>query len=266
MKSLRTASAWGASARSTSTPSTSETARVRFVGDELADRFDLRARRGRRQQRAHRLLAARVPSARRAPAIRPSAAAGRGKWGHSLISLSPSSRRWSSTTRPAARHSSRSSAQRARIEGLAARRASEADDLPADEARLPRRDARASRCARRRRDRRCSPAAATRAWRPRRAAPASATSNAAVAAIELGRGGRGDQRVRARVHLHVDAQLVAADDAAGRMHEIDVAGIAFGIERPLHDERPAWCALDQARATRSQARRHCQRNRASCPH
>ena len=73
-----------------------------------------------------------------------------------------------------------------------------------------------------------------------------------VAAIELGRRRRGDQRMRARVHLHVDAQLVAAHHAARRMHEIDMAGIAFGIERPLDHERARddWRSTSRVRAVR----------------
>ena len=87
----------------------------------------------------------------------------------------------------------------------------------------------------------------------------------AVAAIELGRGRRGDQRVRAGVHLHIDAQLVAADHAAGRMHEIDVARIAFGIERPLNDERTLVMPLDQPRAARRGGAAPFASKRA-CPH
>ena len=51
--------------------------------------------------------------------------------------------------------------------------------------------------------------------------------------------------MRAGVHLHVDAQLVATDHTTRRMHEVDVARIAFGIERPLNDERPLVMALDE---------------------
>jgi hypothetical protein len=68
-------------------------------------------------------------------------------------------------------------------------------DLPADEA-APASSARVSKCARRRRDRRCSPAAATRACA---AAHSSWTlrGDARRAAVELGGGRRGDQRMRA---------------------------------------------------------------------
>ena len=52
--------------------------------------------------------------------------------------------------------------------------------------------------------------------------------------------------MRAGVDVHVNAQLIAADHAAGRMHEIDVTGIAFGIKRPLDHQRSAVRALDQA--------------------
>jgi hypothetical protein len=54
--------------------------------------------------------------------------------------------------------------------------------------------------------------------------------------------------MRTRVHLHVDAKLVAAYHSTRRMHEIDVARIAFGIEGALDDERPDMAALDEARA------------------
>ena len=108
----------------------------------------------------------------------------------------------------------------------------------------PRRFAHASRCARRLRDRRCFPAAAIRASRPRRAVPASARNPRRRSDRTWSRPGR-DQRMSARVHLHVDAQLVATDHTARRMHEIDMTGIAFGIEGTLNDERPAVMTLDE---------------------
>jgi hypothetical protein len=68
---------------------------------------------------------------------------------------------------------------------------------------------------------------------------------AAFAAVELGRRGRRDERMRARIHLDIDAQLISAHDAAGRMHEVHVARIAFGIEGALNDERSFVVPLDE---------------------
>ena len=69
----------------------------------------------------------------------------------------------------------------------------------------------------------------------------------AFAAIELGRGWRGDQRVRAGVQLHINAKFVTADDTARRMHQVDMARIAFGIKRPLNDERSLVMPLGKHR-------------------
>jgi hypothetical protein len=64
--------------------------------------------------------------------------------------------------------------------------------------------------------------------------------------------------MRVFVHLHIDAQLVAAHHAARRMHEVYVAGITFGVEGPLDDERTFVMALDEARSSRSRCGPICQ--------
>ena len=51
--------------------------------------------------------------------------------------------------------------------------------------------------------------------------------------------GRGEEHLRPAPGPQLELQLVAAGDAAGRMHDDRVAGrVALGIERLLHDERP----------------------------
>ncbi len=57
--------------------------------------------------------------------------------------------------------------------------------------------------------------------------------------------------MRLGIHLHIEAQFIAAHDTTRRMHEVHVTGVALGIKRPLHDERPAMRALDEARAPAS---------------
>jgi len=63
--------------------------------------------------------------------------------------------------------------------------------------------------------------------------------------------------VRARVHLHVDAEFVATHYAARRMNEIHMAGIAFGIKRPLNDERSFVMALDETSSPRTRCGPFC---------
>ena len=60
----------------------------------------------------------------------------------------------------------------------------------------------------------------------------------AAAAIEARRAGRGDERVGAVAEREVDGQRVAADDAAGRMHDHRVAHLgAFGKQALEHAQR-----------------------------
>jgi hypothetical protein len=63
--------------------------------------------------------------------------------------------------------------------------------------------------------------------------------------------------VRARIDLNVNTQLIAADNSTRRMHEINVTGIPFGIERALDDERALVMALDETCATRVRADPFC---------
>lgn len=60
----------------------------------------------------------------------------------------------------------------------------------------------------------------------------------AAAAIELARAGHGDQRMAFRVQMHRNIQRIAADYPAWRVQQIQVAGVAFGIKRPLYGEGP----------------------------
>jgi hypothetical protein len=139
--------------------------------------------------------------------------------------------------------------QCAGIEGFAARRQSQAIDLPADEART-RIDMHT------RGGSRIGAAVEDVLLRQpfergaRGAHFLGLRGAAAVAAIELGGGRRGDQRMRARVDLHVDAQLIATHHAAGRMHQVHVAGVTLGMERPLHHQRTLVPPLHQACAAR----------------
>ena len=60
----------------------------------------------------------------------------------------------------------------------------------------------------------------------------------AEGAVETRRAGRGHQRVAARARTHGDLQRVAADQAAGRMHQHVVRDrIAFGVQRLQHAQR-----------------------------
>ncbi len=61
-----------------------------------------------------------------------------------------------------------------------------------------------------------------------------------------------------RVHLHIDAQLVATHHATGRMHEINMAGTALGIERPLDDERTFVMSLDESGSASLRSGPFCQ--------
>ena len=55
--------------------------------------------------------------------------------------------------------------------------------------------------------------------------------------------------VLASSEIDVDVQPVAARDTARRMHDHRVAdGVAFGIERPLHAQRPIVQAMRERRA------------------
>src|SRR5690606_16684571 len=38
--------------------------------------------------------------------------------------------------------------------------------------------------------------------------------------------------------LHLERELIAADHATGRMHQIDMADAPFRVERPLYYQRP----------------------------
>ncbi|MNR29322.1 hypothetical protein D3C85_1467020 [compost metagenome] len=49
-------------------------------------------------------------------------------------------------------------------------------------------------------------------------------------------------------HADVQGQAVAADHPAGRVQQVDVAGRAFRVERPLHGERAVMAAAGQHRA------------------
>ena len=72
--------------------------------------------------------------------------------------------------------------------------------------------------------------------------------------------------MRARLHLRIAAQLVAADDAARRMDDVDMADIAFRIERTLHHERAAMAAMHEPRArVRGPARAANRRRSSSLP-
>jgi hypothetical protein len=70
---------------------------------------------------------------------------------------------------------------------------------------------------------------------------------APVAAVELRRRRSRDQRVRVRFDGHTDTQFVAADHAARRMHDIEMARSAFRMKGPLDDERPAMPPFEQPR-------------------
>lgn len=60
----------------------------------------------------------------------------------------------------------------------------------------------------------------------------------AGAAVPLAGARGGQQHVRARADAQVHPQLVAADDAGGRVHQQGVAdGLAFRVERALHAQR-----------------------------
>ncbi len=59
-----------------------------------------------------------------------------------------------------------------------------------------------------------------------------------VRLVPLGRTGRRQHRVRAVAERDVDVELVAARDAARRMHDHRVADrVAFRVQWPLHAQR-----------------------------
>ncbi len=78
--------------------------------------------------------------------------------------------------------------------------------------------------------------------------------DALLAAIKLGRGGGGDQCVAAIGGVGSQLEYVAAHYTPGRVDDIDVANVAFGIERPLHDEGPFVRATREDSATASDVR------------
>jgi hypothetical protein len=53
--------------------------------------------------------------------------------------------------------------------------------------------------------------------------------------------------MRARLHFHVDAQFVTANHATRRVHDVDVAGIAFRMKGPLYHQGSAVLPLDETR-------------------
>ena len=58
----------------------------------------------------------------------------------------------------------------------------------------------------------------------------------AAAAIKLAGAGHGDQGMAIGINGRANGELIAADDAAGRMKQIEVAGLCFGIKRALNGE------------------------------
>ena len=74
--------------------------------------------------------------------------------------------------------------------------------------------------------------------------------DAAFAAVELGRGGRGDERVRAgRRRARARSARSPADEAARRVQQVDVREIVrFRVKRALNRERPAVAIAHQRRA------------------
>jgi hypothetical protein len=52
-----------------------------------------------------------------------------------------------------------------------------------------------------------------------------------------------------RIDTDTEMQTIPADDAAGGMHEIDVADIAFRIERSLYDQRADVLAMSEQRSS-----------------
>lgn len=58
----------------------------------------------------------------------------------------------------------------------------------------------------------------------------------AAAAIKLAGAGHGDQRMAIGLNRGADGEFIAADDTAGRMKQIEVAGLFFGIKRTLNGE------------------------------
>jgi hypothetical protein len=71
---------------------------------------------------------------------------------------------------------------------------------------------------------------------------------AGAGAVPLGRAGRGCQHLAAGAEPHRDVERVAADHAAGRMNDDDLAGARpFRVQRLLHPQRARMRAADQAR-------------------
>jgi hypothetical protein len=67
--------------------------------------------------------------------------------------------------------------------------------------------------------------------------------NGSLRSIELAGRWRGQQRLRVRIDLDVNRKIIAAHDAARRMHDIAVAHVRFRIERTLNPKRSDVLAL-----------------------
>lgn len=62
---------------------------------------------------------------------------------------------------------------------------------------------------------------------------------APIRLVPLGRPRRGNHSMRASAHIDIDRELIAARDAARRMHDHRMTdAMTFGIKRPLHPQRP----------------------------
>ncbi len=59
----------------------------------------------------------------------------------------------------------------------------------------------------------------------------------AAAAVKLAGAGHGYQRMAAGGKLRANCQLITADDAAGRVKQIEVTGLFFRVKRALDGQR-----------------------------
>jgi hypothetical protein len=91
------------------------------------------------------------------------------------------------------------------------------------------------------------------------AEPLFEASSATCAPVELGGRGARDQRTRSVLELDVLPQMIAADDPAGRMQDVEMSGaVVVWIERTLDVEGATMLHMGNPGALRFSGKMHLQ--------